>query len=779
MNNNTINNKTPLYLFYHINYTNNNIINIINDQISLLRSTKLYDFVDKIYYSIVGNNNININFPNKFELIYKNSNIKHSDLPMINFIHKQSKRKKFNCLYVHTMGNNLSENNSIWRKYIEYYNINLWEKNIQIIEKYDIIGTSYVKSENSKLFDYYDGNFWWAQSKYLKTLTNIYKFDIDNFDENKTKMWLFSNKQKHKMYNWVDLQTTNYNIINILKTEQYKIKDNINTISQSVILRNYTNTPFDKVKTMVDNNLLPTNEKTIIVLGYNTINKYNEFNNNFKNKGKTIVYQLEQLYNNGSLWYNPKSELKWVIDRTNNIKKWLSNVDMIWDYDVNNIRFLEKEGFKNIIHKPMIYDNELKRITNNNKKHIDILFYGAINYKRAKILSQIPDKYKLSIIGDYSELSDKDIQKFNLNEKIINKGDYSNNLDDTISQSKVILSTHYYDSNLQEQVRIFDLIINNKCVLTEKSMKNYFGDLIVEFDNNNDMISKISKLIDNKEYMNYINISDRFKKKDFKKYRVGVSYNTFYGLEYLKRSIESLRGVIDYVVVVHQRVSFSGEIENKDNDKLLKFLLDNNYVDDIIYYEHDKDIDVRKSVISKRNIGLDKCRENHCDYIITADTDECYDSDKLKVSIDNMYNNNIDTLYSPILSYYYNDSFYFEDTFYVPSVYKIDKRKYKVGLKSTVLCDPVRKMDENKYKISKNTYMHHYTYLKESFSSKEKSKMINRHSTNYKQYSKILKHLNTWKIGDNALVFTNNMEKGGLVELKLIPLKKVNIDNLL
>ena len=54
---------------------------------------------------------------------------------------------------------------------------------------------------------------------------------------------------------------------------------------------------------------------------------------------------------------------------------------------------------------------------------------------------------------------------------------------DYIFKSKIVINLHYYDSCLQEQVRIFELLINNKVVISEKSLRNYFGNLVPEFTN--------------------------------------------------------------------------------------------------------------------------------------------------------------------------------------------------------------------------------------------------------------------------------------------------------
>jgi SAM-dependent methyltransferase len=139
-----------------------------------------------------------------------------------------------------------------------------------------------------------------------------------------------------------------------------------------------------------------------------------------------------------------------------------------------------------------------------------------------------------------------------------------------------------------------------------------------------------------------------------------------------------------------------------------------------------------------------------------------------------MYDNNIDTLYSPIYSYYYDENHYFKDTYFVASVLKIDNRKFEVT-KSSVLVDSVRKMNEGTYKISE-MYMHHYTYLKNSFSVKINNSVASTTDDSYVTISmkKIRDYLMSWSEGDEALVFANDVINGGIILIKIKLLNKLN-----
>lgn len=540
---------------------------------------------------------------------------------------------------------------------------------------------------------------------------------------------------------------------------------------QCIITRNFPNSSifFPVQQAMIDvfgND--PNYNDTLLLLGYNIGCDIDKIKKKYKNK-KIVIYQLEQLFDNKSQWYNIKSQNREVIRRTNHIKNVLSKCDEIWDYDLDNIEFLKSEGFTNkIVHVPLPYSSKLKRVNNNKNPEYDILFYGSLNDRRLKFLEALKD-YKLIIITN----SD-DIKKFKNSTvgKCMIENKYNNELFEYIFNSKIILNIHYYESKIQEQVRIFELLINNKTIVSEKSRINYYNDMIYEFETIEEMINIINSLIwwKNESISNEFRIKTS-KKKD-KNFKVGAAYNTFYGIELLEKSIKSIRPVVDYVVVVHQKISFSGNEEDPINNVLFKKLLDDKLIDDIVYYDVNTSTQGSEgSVLEKRNIGLEYCRQNNCDFIIPMDADERYDKNELLNELNYMYDNEIETLYSPIHSYYYDENHYFVDTYYVPCALRINERKFERTL-SSVLVDPVRKMKEGKYKISKMP-MHHFTYIKDIYKHKVNNSIFaSVNPTLYEKLKKINDYLQKWKHGMNGLVFTNG-PKGGVIltDIPLITIK--------
>jgi len=274
-------------------------------------------------------------------------------------------------------------------------------------------------------------------------------------------------------------------------------------------------------------------KNSILIFAYNRGEPFNEFKKLCPNK-RIIIYQFEQLYNNLSQWYNPHSNVPHIKRRTEQLNGWFKNVDEIWEYDLNNLMFLKSMGFNNVKHMPLKYANSLKRINNNCVKDIDVLFYGQVKgcERRKEIIEKISQKHNI-IIVPYGTTGDKLYQY--------------------VDRSKIVLNIHFYESGIQEQVRIFELLINNKCVLSERSKINYFGDLITECDKD-EIVNKIDFLLKNDNWKLFNNVGKLYKNnvfsrklrpenKKIKKVLVTITNFSDKQLEYLNRQINELKKI--------------------------------------------------------------------------------------------------------------------------------------------------------------------------------------------------------------------------------------------
>lgn len=210
---------------------------------------------------------------------------------------------------------------------------------------------------------------------------------------------------------------------------------------------------FDQIATMLHSLYSndPKYRNTVFVLGYNVMagNSIERLRKQYPSM-KLIIIQLEQLFV-GSPWVTKRKI------------EFLQQCDEIWDYDESNIAFL-KTRF-NITAKlfTLKYVPELNVLPLLPKQDhdIDILYYGAFNDRRQIALNNIrtlmPDK---NIITTDSLWGDE--------------------LNDAIHGSKIIVNLHFFEQNRQEQARLFYLMCNHKCIVSETSIINYYGNGIIE-----------------------------------------------------------------------------------------------------------------------------------------------------------------------------------------------------------------------------------------------------------------------------------------------------------
>ncbi|HUD12001.1 MAG TPA: hypothetical protein VMS08_06325 [Candidatus Saccharimonadia bacterium] len=145
-----------------------------------------------------------------------------------------------------------------------------------------------------------------------------------------------------------------------------------------------------------------------------------------------IIYNSEQV---GGPWFTEKYIA-------------LLKTHEVWDYSSQNVERLRALGIE-ARHVPIGYVKELERIKPAEVQDIDVLFYGSLNERRAKILE---------------ELKAKDLNVVHL------FGVYGEERDSYIARAKVVLNMHFYDPGVFEIVRCSYLFTNGKAVVSEQSL---------------------------------------------------------------------------------------------------------------------------------------------------------------------------------------------------------------------------------------------------------------------------------------------------------------------
>ena len=199
-------NKIKKYCFIHSCNLENVGTYRLENLIQTLRVTECENIFEKIFINNIGLPIENI-YGEKYEVVNCSGNSQLFENPTINLINDFSKENP-NCyiLYLHTKGIRYSKDDNKendWINYMLYFLVEDYKNCISILHKnYDTVGCDYSIELDQNVFNgyapyppppHYSGNFWWANSNYLK---NLPKLCMEKPDRNAPEFWLFKNKPK-------------------------------------------------------------------------------------------------------------------------------------------------------------------------------------------------------------------------------------------------------------------------------------------------------------------------------------------------------------------------------------------------------------------------------------------------------------------------------------------------------------------------------------------------------------------------------------------------------
>lgn len=115
--------------------------------------------------------------------------------------------------------------------------------------------------------------------------------------------------------------------------------------------------------------------------------------------------------------------------------------------------------------------------------------------------------------------------------------------------------------------------------------------------------------------------------------KLGATYSVFSGEELLKGSILSIRENVEYINVVYQRLSWTGNEADSELIPLLDGLKTEGLIDSVIEYvvpeKHPNTYKwAQRENCRKRNMGLKDLKKNHCTHCLFMDADEFYKADE-------------------------------------------------------------------------------------------------------------------------------------------------------
>jgi hypothetical protein len=149
-----------------------------------------------------------------------------------------------------------------------------------------------------------------------------------------------------------------------------------------------------------------------------------------------IIYQLEQLSDQEG-WFKP------------NALGIFAKAVAVWDYSLENIEFLSKQGVKNLKYLPLGFHEKLQSIVPV-QPDIDFLFYGSDNHRRRRVMEQLRQFGSVHLAFQT----------------------YGAERDALIARSKIVLNIHFYEAQIMEQPRVSYLLNNRRFVLSEASPNN-------------------------------------------------------------------------------------------------------------------------------------------------------------------------------------------------------------------------------------------------------------------------------------------------------------------
>ena len=238
--------------------------------------------------------------------------------------------------------------------------------------------------------------------------------------------------------------------------------------------------------------------------------------------------------------------------------------------------------------------------------------------------------------------------------------------------------------------------------------------------------------------------------------KLGVSYNVFDdSIELLPFSIKAIRKNVDYISIVYQNVSNMGEKAEENIEEKLKILLEKKLVDEIYIFTPDLTKTPQENEIKKRNIGLELSRKNEQTYHLSMDCDEFYLSKDIKYAIEKIKDNNYDTSYCLMQTFYKNPTTKIipPEKYAVTFFFKIRNNiNFELNKISPCIVDPTRSIaPENFIIFERNEIeMYHMSYVRNNLAKKLRNSSAR---INFQTKEKvILDHFQNWKKGDKALL---------------------------
>lgn len=204
-----INTKKPLNIFYHF-LCINDCLERFKKTFNKIKSSGLLEECENIHISINGIENLDfyekeLSIHDKIKTYKFNQNF-HGEMNTLNLLWDFSQNNDSYLMYLYGKGithvNKNDPNFNIeaiesWKDYMEYFNIIRYKDCLEKLKEYDTCGVDY--SEWGQGGWHYAGNFWWADSEYIRRLPKMnvktrYRKTVTDDERWFCEFWLMDNE---------------------------------------------------------------------------------------------------------------------------------------------------------------------------------------------------------------------------------------------------------------------------------------------------------------------------------------------------------------------------------------------------------------------------------------------------------------------------------------------------------------------------------------------------------------------------------------------------------
>lgn len=231
--------------------------------------------------------------------------------------------------------------------------------------------------------------------------------------------------------------------------------------------------------------------------------------------------------------------------------------------------------------------------------------------------------------------------------------------------------------------------------------------------------------------------------------RLAAIYNVWDGEELLKFSVNSVRHVVDKIIVVWQNKS------NWGNHHSPEWAFEGLDADKFIFYSPTNARHPHVNETRKRRIGLEEARKD-CTHFMFMDADECYFKDELKYAWDMVKRDKLTGCACPITTYYKDPTYQVTPhyKYYVPLIHEIQDRLNIGEVHYPVAADPTRKCSatQNFHILQRHECeMHHYSFIRKDIAKK----LLNSSARmNFNDISRNVESFNNFKPGNGLIYFS-------------------------